>query len=170
MKRLSWEEKVVGGLKEMNWTIATAESCTGGLVGASLVNVSGASEVYSEGYITYTNEAKQKLLGVSAETLRRYTAVSAPTAREMACGALKRSGADVAVSVTGIAGPGGGSEEQPVGLVYIACAVKKGPEGEAEADCLRYVFDGDRGQIRRKAARCALKMVNLRLERERTAF
>src|SRR3974377_497249 len=100
--------------------VATAESCTGGLVAAALTAVPGSSDVFECSFVTYSNDAKQKLLGVAAATLRRYGAVSAETASAMARGALQRSGADCAVSITGIAGPGGGSKEKPIGLVYFA--------------------------------------------------
>lgn len=104
-------------------TITTAESCTGGLIAGTIVNVAGASDVLNEGYVTYSNEAKQRLVHVKAETLERFGAVSEETAREMAAGAAKAAGSDVAISATGIAGPGGGTKEKPVGLVYIGCCV-----------------------------------------------
>jgi nicotinamide-nucleotide amidase len=106
--------------------LAAAESCTGGLVAAALTAVPGSSDVFECSFVTYSNDAKQKLLGVPAATLRRYGAVSAETASAMARGALQRSGADCAVSITGIAGPGGGSKEKPVGLVYFATATRNG--------------------------------------------
>jgi nicotinamide-nucleotide amidase len=104
------------------WMIATAESCTGGMVGAALTDVAGSSAVYERGFVTYTNAAKQDLLGVSTDTLARHGAVSEAVAREMAAGALARSGAQVAVSITGIAGPGG-SEHKPEGRVCFGLAV-----------------------------------------------
>jgi nicotinamide-nucleotide amidase len=106
--------------------VATAESCTGGLVAAALTEIAGSSDVVDCGFVTYSNEAKQKLLGVPAATLRRHGAVSAETAAAMAAGALKKSQADLAVAVTGIAGPGGGSKQKPVGLVYFAAASRGG--------------------------------------------
>ncbi len=117
------EEVIVSLLKEKHLTLATAESCTGGLLTGRLVNVSGVSEVLKEGFITYSNEAKMKYLAVKEETLAMYGAVSEQTAREMVLGAAKASGANAAIAVTGIAGPEGGTEEKPVGLVYIACLV-----------------------------------------------
>ena len=102
--------------------IATAESCTGGLVAGALTDIPGASDVFDRGFVTYSNAAKQDLLGVTAETLARYGAVSEPTAREMAEGALARSAAGLAVAVTGIAGPGGGSAEKPEGRVCFGLA------------------------------------------------
>lgn len=147
------EELVVKLLLEKKLTITTAESCTGGLIGATLVNVSGVSAVFEEGYITYANEAKQKLLGVSADTLEKYGAVSEQTAREMAEGVLKTSGADVSVAVTGIAGPDGGTKEKPVGLVYMACSYNGNTVFE------RHIFSGNRRQIREATVVNALELV-----------
>ena len=118
------EETVVRLLQEHKLTVTTVESCTGGLIAGTLVNVAGASDVLGEAYVTYSNEAKQRLAGVRAETLEQFGAVSEQTAGEMAAGAAKAAGADVAVSSTGIAGPGGGTKEKPVGLVYIGCYVR----------------------------------------------
>jgi nicotinamide-nucleotide amidase len=106
--------------------VATAESCTGGLVAAALTAIAGSSDVVECGFVTYSNAAKQKLLGVPAATVLRYGAVSGETAAAMVKGALKRSGADLAVSVTGIAGPAGGSKQKPVGLVHFAAASRDG--------------------------------------------
>jgi nicotinamide-nucleotide amidase len=118
------EEVVVALLREKNLTLSSAESCTGGLLAGRIVNVSGASSVFKEGFITYSNEAKQKYLGVSGETLKQFGAVSEQTAYEMAQGTAAATGADITVAVTGIAGPDGGTEEKPVGLVYISCYYK----------------------------------------------
>ncbi len=123
-EEVTLEETVVDLIKELGLTVTTAESCTAGLLAGRIMNVPGASAVYREGYITYANEAKEKLLGVQAKTLEQYGAVSKETACEMAAGAARAAGADVAVSVTGIAGPDGGSAEKPVGLVYIGCFAK----------------------------------------------
>ena len=106
--------------------LATAESCTGGLVAAALTAIAGSSDVFECSFVSYSNEAKQKLLGVPATLLRRYGAVSGETAVAMAKGALKRSAADCAVSITGIAGPSGGSKEKPVGLVYFPAIGRNG--------------------------------------------
>jgi nicotinamide-nucleotide amidase len=106
--------------------IATAESCTGGLVAAALTEIAGSSDVVDCGFVTYSNAAKQRMLGVPAATLKRHGAVSAETAAAMATGALRKSRADLAVSITGIAGPGGGSKQKPVGLVYFAAASRDG--------------------------------------------
>jgi nicotinamide-nucleotide amidase len=106
--------------------VATAESCTGGLVAGALTDIAGSSDVVDRGFVTYSNEAKQAMLGVPAATLKRYGAVSRETAAAMVKGALKNSLADVAVSITGIAGPGGGTKQKPVGLVYFAAARRGG--------------------------------------------
>jgi nicotinamide-nucleotide amidase len=116
------EMVIVRLLTERKQTLAVAESCTGGRIADRVTNVPGASAVFVSGYITYSNDAKKQLLGVREETLAAHGAVSEPVAREMAEGARKRSGADYALSVTGIAGPGGGTEEKPVGTVFIALA------------------------------------------------
>lgn len=122
----SIESVVVAKLKEKKKTVAFAESCTGGLISKRLTDVPGASEVFGFGFCTYANEAKAKLLGVKPETLEKYGAVSSQTAEEMALGARLVSSSDIAVSVTGIAGPGGGTEEKPVGLVYMGIATENG--------------------------------------------
>ena len=109
------EEEIVKKLLEKQYTVTTAESCTGGLLAGRILNVPGASSVYNEGHITYSNEAKERLLGVSHETLVRYGAVSRQTAEEMARGAAKTAKAEIGLSTTGIAGPGGGTKEKPVG-------------------------------------------------------
>ncbi|MBX9827323.1 MAG: CinA family protein [Xanthobacteraceae bacterium] len=106
--------------------VATAESCTGGLVAGALTDIAGSSAVVERGFVTYTNEAKEQMLGVPAETLRAHGAVSRPTAEAMAKGVLKHSPADLAVSITGIAGPGGGTAEKPVGLVHFAAVTRSG--------------------------------------------
>jgi nicotinamide-nucleotide amidase len=106
--------------KEKGVLLATAESCTGGLIAAALTEISGSSAVVDRGFVTYSNEAKQKMLGVKAETMEQVGAVSKEVAIEMARGAVRRSNATLAVAVTGVAGPGGGSEEKPVGLLHIA--------------------------------------------------
>jgi len=118
------KESIIRTLIDKKITIATAESCTGGMLGKEITSVSGASEIYGFGFITYANEAKMSLLGVKKETLEEYGAVSEQTAMEMAIGARKNAQSDIAVSTTGIAGPGGGTPEKPVGLVYISLAYK----------------------------------------------
>ena len=136
-------KKLYDILKVNNMTVATAESCTGGMIGAALTSVSGMSECYGYGVVTYANEAKEKMLGVKHETLETYGAVSEQTALEMAKGALKLSLADVSVAVTGIAGPSGGSKEKPVGLVYIGFAEKSG-----KCKAYKNIFLGDRESVR----------------------
>ena len=140
------EEELVEILTKKQYKITTAESCTGGLVAATIVNVSGASEVFQAGFVTYANEAKEKELGVKSETLQTYGAVSEKTAKEMAIGCAAHAKAQVCISTTGIAGPGGGTPEKPVGLVYIGCAVRSNVYVE------KNVFSGDRQQVRRQAA------------------
>lgn len=140
------EEELVEILTKKQYKITTAESCTGGLVAATIVNVSGASEVFQAGFVTYANEAKEKELGVKSKTLQTYGAVSEKTAKEMAIGCAAHAKAQVGISTTGIAGPGGGTAEKPVGLVYIGCAVRSNVYVE------KNVFSGDRQQVRRQAA------------------
>lgn len=118
------KQKLFKLLHHKKLTLSTAESCTGGMIGACLTSISGISEHYGYGFVTYSNDAKQKLIGVKEETLKKHGAVSAETALEMAEGAVRVSGADIAVSVTGIAGPGGGTPQKPVGLVYVGFAAK----------------------------------------------
>lgn len=151
---MSLEEKIVAELQRRGYHMTTVESCTGGLLAGRILDVSGASAVFNEGYITYANEAKERLVSVSHDTLERYGAVSPQTATEMALGACKASGAEVALSTTGIAGPGGGSAEKPVGLIYIGCAVN----GTVEVKECR--FDGDRKANRNMAVEAALELLD----------
>jgi len=139
--------------------IATAESCTGGLVAAALTAIAGSSDVVERGFVTYTNEAKEQQLGVPRLALLSYGAVSEPVARAMAAGALRESLADVAVSVTGIAGPGGATADKPVGLVHFGLA-RHGHETLAE----RHVFPGDRDAVRAAALATALALLRRRLD------
>lgn len=136
-------EDIVGDLLVSNGlTISTAESCTGGLIAATLVNYPGISAVLSQGVITYSNEAKIQMLGVSEETLKQYGAVSEQTAREMVQGLVKTTGTRVGISVTGIAGPGGGTSEKPVGLVYAGLSI----DGKVMAT--KFNFSGTRQEVR----------------------
>ena len=151
------EQHVVGLLKRRKMTVATAESCTGGLIASTIVNVPGASEVFNEGYITYSNEAKQKILGVKKKTLKKDGAVSENCAAEMAKGAAKAAGARAAISVTGIAGPDGGTEEKPVGLVYIGCCI----DGKVWVES--YHMNGDRQKVREISVKKALDMLRRHL-------
>ena len=139
------------------WTITTAESCTAGLIAGTLVNADGISASFKEGFITYSNEAKMKYLGVSEQTLDAYGAVSRQTAKEMAEGAARTAGTDFAVAVTGVAGPGGGSPEKPVGLVYIACSFR------GETVIKRCMFDGNRSQVRHATVMQALDLLYCQL-------
>ena len=148
------EYKIVKRLAHHHLSIATAESCTGGLVAATLINVPGASDVLEESYITYSDAVKHKVLGVSEETLQKYTAVSKEVAEEMVRGVTRVAGTNVGISVTGIAGPGGGSREFPVGLVYIGYKINDFVE------VMRYVFTGNRSEVRMCAVETALQELN----------
>ena len=141
------EETVAKMLVEKGLTIATAESCTGGLVAGTLINYPGISDVFLEGCVTYSNAAKVKRLGVSEETLENYGAVSPQTSTEMAEGIRKGLGADIGLSTTGVAGPGGGTDEKPVGLVYTAISIN------GETKVRKNNFRGDRQKVRRRAVR-----------------
>lgn len=135
--------------------VATAESCTGGLVAGALTDIAGSSAVVDRGFVTYTNEAKEQMLGVPVATLRAHGAVSRETAEAMAQGALKHSLADLAVAITGIAGPGGGTAEKPVGLVHFAAAARDGRLTHRE----RRFGDIGRGEVRRLSVLEALSML-----------
>lgn len=148
-----YEEELVNLLMEKKLVISTAESCTGGMVASNIINVAGASEVYSEGFITYANKAKMKYLGVKGSTLEKYGAVSRETVCEMAEGCAGNTGADVTIVTSGIAGPGGGTEEKPVGLVYFACFY------QGRTTVRREVFQGSRMEVRKAAAEYAIKFV-----------
>ncbi len=134
-------------------TVSVAESCTGGMVSARLINVPGISEVYKSGFVTYSNKAKRKLLGVKKSTLEKHGAVSAQTAEEMVKGLVSATKSDVGVAITGIAGPDGGSEEKPVGFVYIACCVKD------KTVVKSYHFSGNRAKVREAATAAALGLL-----------
>ena len=152
----SIEEVVAKMLVENNLKIAVAESCTGGMVSASLINYPGISSVFMEGCVTYSNEAKMKSLGVKKETLDVYGAVSDKCAKEMASGVAARYNTNVGIATTGIAGPGGGTDEKPVGLVYFGIYIN------GKVITKKYVFNGDRQGIRERATRTILN--DLRLE------
>lgn len=149
------EDVVVELLNKYQLTITTAESCTGGLLASKLINVPGASSVIRQGFVTYANEAKQTLLGVKPETLAQYTAVSYPVADEMVRGAAQRTGSDVAVSITGLAGPDGGTESIPVGTVFIGCNYCD------KVVIQEYHFDGNRQKIRDLAVISALNLIRI---------
>jgi nicotinamide-nucleotide amidase len=145
---------VLAACRARGWRVATAESCTGGLVAAALTALADASDVVERGFVTYSNNAKIELLGVPAETIAGHGAVSAQTAAVMARGAVARAGVDLAVSATGVAGPGGGTPQKPVGLVYLGIARR---DGAARVE--RRVFSGDRAEIRQAALIEALEML-----------
>lgn len=147
------EMTVVKLLEKHGLTVATAESCTGGLLAGRLVDVPGVSEVFCEGFITYSNKAKRKILDVSKSTLKKYGAVSKETAKEMATGGVFATDADVCVAITGLAGPDGGTEEKPVGLVYIACYMKD------QVSVEKFQFKGNRNKIREQAVVKALDLL-----------
>ena len=147
------EMAVVRLLKKHELTVTTAESCTGGLLAARLVNVPGVSDVFREGFITYANRSKRKILDVSKSTLKKYGAVSEQTAKEMATGGVFATDADVCVAITGLAGPDGGTEEKPVGLVYIACYLREKVRVE------RYQFKGNSNKIREQSVVKALDLL-----------
>ncbi|MBX9945422.1 MAG: CinA family protein [Reyranella sp.] len=153
-------ERVLHACRQRGLKVATAESCTGGLVAAALTAIAGSSDVVERGFVTYANEAKREMLGVPWDALLGHGAVSDPVARAMAAGALARSPADLAVSVTGVAGPGGGTADKPVGLVHFA-ALRAGREPIAE----RHIFPGDRDAIRRASVLTALTLLATLAER-----
>jgi len=150
--------RVVEANRAAGLRIATAESCTGGLVAAALTEIPGSSEVLEASFVTYSNEAKQDLLGVNSDVLETFGAVSIATAWAMAQQALVKTGADVAVAITGIAGPGGGSEKKPVGTVVFARARRGADPDEVVAD-LKDFGDLGRGGVRLQAALCALELL-----------
>lgn len=156
----SMEQALVKALCAAKKTMVTAESCTGGMIASKIVNVSGASDVFLEGCVTYSNAAKMRTLGVKAETLERFDAVSRETALEMAEGARRRADADYAVSVTGLAGPGGGTPEKPVGTVWLGLATREG----VQARLLQ--LHGNRERIRTLAALNAMHWVLETVEKE----
>ena len=154
---ISIETVVSEMLIEKNLTISTAESCTGGLVSATLINYPGISSVFIEGCVTYSNESKINRLGVNPHTLEVHGAVSEETAREMAEGIAKNFNTNVAISTTGIAGPGGGTSDKPVGLVYIGIYVN------GKTTVSKYILPGNREEIRLRATKYAINDLRLRL-------
>lgn len=138
-------EEMIKDLIQNKLSITTAESCTGGWIASAIVDFPGVSEIFHEGYVTYSDEAKERLLGVSHETIFNYGVVSEQTAREMAQGAARTAEADIALSSTGVAGPGGGSKEHPVGEVYLGCYLK------GRTKVVRMLGEGNRTEIRRQA-------------------
>lgn len=149
---MSVNEELVKVLTDKKMTVSTAESCTGGLISKLITDVSGSSEVFGYGFVTYANEAKINILGVWDEALSQYGAVSEPVAVLMSCGARRVSKSDIAISVTGIAGPGGGTAEKPVGLVYVSLST---PDGTI---CRKCNFSGTREEVRLQTAEFALNL------------
>jgi len=147
-------ETVLSACREARLKLATAESCTGGLVAAALTDIAGSSDVVERGFVTYSNEAKSELLGIPAAMIAAHGAVSAQVATAMVQGALSRAPVDLAVSVTGIAGPGGATPGKPVGLVYFGIA-RKGGTARVE----RHTFHGDRAAVRWAATERALELL-----------
>jgi nicotinamide-nucleotide amidase len=152
-------EAVLTRCRDKKLMIATAESCTGGLIAGALTEIAGSSDVVERGFVTYSNRAKTEMLGVPAALIARHGAVSAEVARAMAAGALAQAPVDLTVSVTGIAGPGGASADKPVGLVHLATA-RRGGKTHNE----HHVFPGDRSEIRRATVERALELLHAAAE------
>jgi nicotinamide-nucleotide amidase len=150
---MSLAEDVLDACRRRKWKLATAESCTGGMVAAALTDIAGSSDVVERGFVTYSNEAKIELLGVPEALLLAHGAVSEEVARAMAEGALARAPVALAVSITGVAGPGGATPTKPVGLVWFGVA------GRGAAHTERHVFPGDRTAVREAARRRALELL-----------
>lgn len=150
--------RLLDACRQAGVTLATAESCTGGLIAATLTAVAGSSDVVERGFVTYSNEAKTEQIGVPADLIARHGAVSEAVALAMAEGALARSRADIAVSVTGIAGPAGATATKPVGLVHLACARRNGPVLHEQR-----VFAGDRTAVREQSVALAFAMIRRQL-------
>ena len=150
---LAQAEAVLAECRALRWKIATAESCTGGLIAGALTAIAGSSDVVDRGFVTYSNEAKIEMLGVEPALIEAVGAVSQEVARAMAFGALQNSHANVAVAVTGVAGPGGGSVEKPVGLVWFGLATRDAISSESR------VFPGSRAEVRQATVVHALKLI-----------
>ena len=155
---LTEAESLLAACRQKGVMLATVESCTGGLIAATLTAITGSSDVVDRGFVTYSNEAKTELVGVPAELIARHGAVSEDVARAMAAGGLPRSRAGIVVSVTGVAGPGGGTADKPVGLVCFGLA-QRGEETVTD----RQIFPGDRGAIRAAAVAHAFAMIRSRV-------
>ena len=157
--QLQQAEQLLDLYRQAGRRLVTAESCTGGLVAACLTEIAGSSDVVDRGFVTYSNEAKNELLGVPDDLIRRLGAVSGEVAQAMALGALQRSHADIAVSITGIAGPGGATASKPLGLVHLATAARPGIVAQE-----RHVFPGDRHAVRVAALDAALRLLRQALD------
>ncbi len=151
--------KVVSGNAAIGRKVTLAESCTGGLVSAALTEIAGSSAVFERGFVTYSNKAKKELLEVNDDLIATFGAVSVAVAWAMARGALVKSDADISVAITGVAGPGGGSEKKPVGTVVFACAKKGDDPEQVVAEMKMFDADGSRADIRLQAALCALELL-----------
>ena len=162
MSLIALSENVGEALSRQGWMLATAESCTGGWVAQTMTAVPGSSRWFDRGFVTYSNASKMEMLGVSSQTLSDHGAVSEETAREMAEGALRRSAAQIALSITGIAGPGGATPDKPVGTVWFAWACL-----DSATQLYRACFAGDRQQVREQAVSRALQGVLDRLNHDR---
>ncbi len=150
MERMAMVRQLAEQLQRRGWWLSCAESCTGGGIAAALTDLAGSSAWFDRGFVTYSNQAKQEMLGVSGDTLARYGAVSRETVLEMACGALEHSRAQLSVAVSGVAGPGGGTPGKPVGTVWIAWSTAEA------ASALCNCFPGDRAQVRAATVDMAL--------------
>ena len=151
-------QKTINLLLENDYQLVTVESCTGGWVGKTITDLSGSSAAFTGSFVTYSNEAKQQMVGVQLETLKTYGAVSEEVAAEMAAGAIQKTDAQVAVSITGVAGPSGGTEAKPVGMVCFGWAFK-----DHKPETTVCYFDGSRDEVRRQAVAFALQGIALRL-------
>ena len=158
----SLAEALVSELATSSKAVATAESCTGGWVAKAITDIAGSSAVFGYGIVSYANGAKESIIGVQNKTLEEYGSVSAQVVEEMAKGTLRLSGADIAVAVSGVAGPDGGSDEKPVGMVWFAWAVRDGAKALVDTSCEQ--FTGDRELIREAAVAYALQGVRERIE------
>jgi nicotinamide-nucleotide amidase len=157
---LTLAQSALDACRARGWHLATAESCTGGLVAGALTAIAGSSDVVERGFVTYSNKAKSELLGVPPETIATHGAVSPETTAAMARGAVARAPVDLAISVTGVAGPGGGNAAKPVGLVFVGLARR---DGSCRTE--RHVFDGDRAAVREAALRVALRLIEAETHR-----
>lgn len=160
MNRLEIARELLSLCRSQGMRIATVESCTGGMVASALTDIPGSSDIFERGFVTYSNASKAELLGVDATLIVKEGAVSEAVARAMAEGAIRHSRAELSVAITGIAGPDGGSDEKPVGLVYIATAWKNGDS--LDTHCTRHIFTGDRAAIRQTATIEALAALKSR--------
>ncbi len=158
---LELSSSLVADLALAGKTVATAESCSGGWIAKAITDVAGSSRVFGYGIVSYSNSAKETLLGVNGATLDGNGAVSAAVVEEMASGVIELSGADIAVAVSGVAGPDGGSEDKPVGTVWFAWAVRQGKELRISSECRH--FGGDRDEVRALTVSCALQGVRERI-------